>query len=501
MDEKLSKTIFDTAQTELTKLNESIEQMKSLSTTVEHRMNKAIRSLDIADVNVNAFEIFMQKPYHLEQIKTGVFRLLVPKFINFSAGWPVTTTDQWNIFHVSAFINLLTPLPPWLLEEMDVEDPGFRAHIEGDWLIIDEGDPTDTWEKLGRGKRFSRRDGKLLRMKPASQFEIKRQLLRKGVNFFIPKPILKEDLRSPQGKITLKEKQDRDFKKFLEFGAVSLFAPGGSGKTYFGLYACDVLKGKKLVVVDSTVLCQQWEARLEEYLPFSYQEVEVKTYKWISMRKSRQVGPYSLVIFDEIQTIPSNTGLKAAQVNTKYRMGLSATPWREDGNEDIIPAITGLPVGSDWRGIEKSDAIIWVVKEEGKKLNLALDLLQEETPGKTMVFVHRIAFGERASKYLGLPFFHGSTGGNRIMLMEENDSFIVSSIATQGVSLNITRIIELDWLGGRREAGQREYRLSHGEGKGIMHIIMTRAEFHSQPGKRRLSAIYALSEHVEIRGG
>ena len=77
---------------------------------------------------------------------------------------------------------------------------------------------------------------------------------------------------------------------------------------------------------------------------------------------------------------------------------------------------------------------------------------------------------------------------------------MVSSIATQGVSLNVTKIIELDWHGGKREAGQREYRLGHGEGKGVMHIIMTRAEFRSDSGKRRLSAIYALSEHVEIKG-
>lgn len=495
---------FDTAKNSLDSMRLAISEMQALSIEAEHQLNMSVRAMDIGDVNLNAFEVFMTKPYHLEQIKANVWRLLVPKFINFSAGWPVTTTDQWNVFHVSAFINLLTPLPPWLIEEMDITDPGFRAHIEGDWLIIDEGDPTETWEKLGRGKKFSRRDGKRLRMKPSSQFDIKRQLLRQGVNFFIPKPILEEDLREPRGKIVLREKQERDFNKWLEFGAVSLFAPGGAGKTYFGLYACDVTKGNKLIVVDSTALRQQWEARIETYLPHCVDEITVKTYKWVKLHRGkidRWMSPLNLVVYDEIQTMPSNTGLVAAQLPAKYRMGLSATPWREDGNEDIIPAITGLPIGSDWEGTEKSDAIIWVVREENDKLTLAMDLLKKETPGKTMVFVHRIAFGEKAAKHLGLPFFHGSTSGNRVDLMEANDSFIVSSIATQGVSLNVTRIIELDWHGGRREAGQREYRLGHGEGKGVMHICMTRAEFSSEPGKRRLSAIYALSDNVEIRGG
>ncbi len=478
--------------------------MEALASKAESDLNASVRALNISDVNLNAFEVFMTKPYHLEQIKNNVWRLLVPKFINFSAGWPVTTTDQWNIFHVSAFINLLTPLPPWLLEEMDLTDPGFRAHIEGDWLIIDEGDPTETWEKLGRGKRFSRRDGKRLRMKPSSQFDIKRQLLRQGVNFFVPKPVSDEDIRMARSEIMLRPKQSRDFEKFLEFGAVSLFAPGGAGKTFYGLFACDVIEGKKLIIVDSTALRQQWEARIETYIPHCRDEIAVKTYKWVKLHRGkidRWMSPLNLVIYDEVQTIPSNTGLVAAQLPAKYRIGLSATPWREDGNEDIIPAITGLPIGSDWEGTEKSDAIIWVVRERSNKYALALDLLKEDTPGKTMVFVHRIAIGEIASRQLGLPFFHGSTSGNRMELMEANDAFIVSSIATQGVSLNVTKIIELDWHGGRREAGQREYRLGHGEGKGIMHILMTRQEFSSEAGKRRLSAIYALSNKVEIRGG
>ena len=383
-------SIFSTAQNSLVEFNEHILKMQALAKSANRSLNKAVRSLDITDFDADAFRVFMQKPYHLDQIKDGVWRLLVPKFINFSAGWPVTTTDQWNIFHVSAFINLLTPLPPWLVEEMELKDPGYRAHIEGDWLIIDQGDPEETWKKLGRGKRFSRRDGKRLRMKPSSQFDIKRQLLRQGVNFFIPKPIDDIDIREAKGTIELREQQTRDFDIFKEFGAVSLFAPGGAGKTYFGLYACDVIKGKKLIVVDSVALRQQWEARIETYIPHVIDEVEIKTYRWIRMQGRKKLGPYVLIIYDEIQTIPSDSGLKAAQLPAKYRMGLSATPWREDGNEDIIPAITGLPIGSDWEGTEKSNAIIWITQDEQAKLPLAMDLLQDKIPGKTMVWGTRL---------------------------------------------------------------------------------------------------------------
>jgi len=52
----------------------------------------------------------------------------------------------------------------------------------------------------------------------------------------------------------------------------------------------------------------------------------------------------NLVIMDEVQHLPAFTvkqTLKYAQYS--YRLGLSATPWRDDGLTNVIYAVTGLP--------------------------------------------------------------------------------------------------------------------------------------------------------------
>jgi len=37
-----------------------------------------------------------------------------------------------------------------------------------------------------------------------------------------------------------------------------------------------------------------------------------------------------------------------ATVKVKYRMGLSATPYREDSRTEYIFALTGFPIGLSW---------------------------------------------------------------------------------------------------------------------------------------------------------
>lgn len=39
-------------------------------------------------------------------------------------------------------------------------------------------------------------------------------------------------------------------------------------------------------------------------------------------------------------------------IDTKYRIGLSASPYREDDRTEYIFALTGMPVGIDWQDLE-----------------------------------------------------------------------------------------------------------------------------------------------------
>lgn len=493
--------IFDSTKQKIADLQENIQLIEALVEQKQAAVMELGRQFDIAggtfdaDTQLQAFEAFMKKPYILRPIKADRYELIVPRFVGLSAGWPVRQDGEFNVYHVSRFIDLITPVPDWLRGDLDWEPPKFGAHIEGDWLVVDKGDPVEIWRELGGGKKFSGRDGKRLRMIQRQRFQVIRDLIRQGILPYTPQPISKELLRPATGKVELRAEQLRDFQTFVEYGAVSVFATGGAGKTFFGMYAADCIRGPKLILTPRRLIGAQWEERLRLYAPGALGETEIRTYQ--SLKTKPLNKKYSLIIYDEIQHMPADMGIRAASAEAAARIGLSATPWREDGNEDIIPALCGVPVGMDWPSGETAETTLWIVDTEADKFNMVETLLQKPTAGKTMIFVYRIDVGERIARLLGIPFIHGGTS-HQYEAMQKAYTFVVSKIGDAGVSLNTTRVIELDWLGGRAEAGQRALRTRHATDKSELHLLMTRGEYHKQSG--RLAALAALHFDVKVMG-
>lgn len=488
--------IFSQAQAQLECLTDTLNELTAL---VDQRRQEALslsKVSDLAGVNAEAFEAFVRKPYMLRPVRGDRYELIVPRFVDFQAGWPVRTEGEYVIYEVSRFIDLITPLPAWLRGELGYKPAGFSAHLEGDWLHVDDGDPSAVWEQLGRGKRFSGRDGRRLRLAPRSRFDVLRDLVRLGILPYRPQPIPADLRRDPTTGITLRPLQERDYHLFEQYGSISIFATGGAGKTFFGLYALAHLKGRKVIFAPRRAILQQWEARVQAYLPQSmWDEVEYRTYQSLSRRPL--TAKISLAIFDEIQHMPADMGMRASQINVVARIGLSATPWREDGNEDIIPALCGIPAGTDWPSGEPAETTIWLVDHEVEKLDLAESLAAMPTRSKTMLFVYRLDVGQKLAKRMGVPFVHGGTA-RQYDVIQEADTFVISKVGDAGISVDVSRVIELDWLGGRAEAGQRALRTQHAQERGELHVIMTRSEYKANA--KRLSALYALNFSVQVRG-
>lgn len=100
----------------------------------------------------------------------------------------------------------------------------------------------------------------------------------------------------------------------------------------------------------SKTLKEQWRKRIEDFCQ-NPDEWEVQTYQYITQyhMDEYQQQDIALTIFDERYHLPANSFSKLATINTTYRMGLSASPYREDGGTDYIFALTGYPVGLKWR--------------------------------------------------------------------------------------------------------------------------------------------------------
>lgn len=202
-------------------------------------------------------------------------------------------------------------------------------------------------------------------------------------------------------------------------------------------------------------------------------------------------------------TLPANTFSKLATLETKYRIGLSATPYREDDRTDYIFALTGVPVGIQWEELlEYSDfdypeVTVYLYRTPAKKKE-DLRRLVREGAGKTLIFCDSIDAGEQLSDELGVPFVHGETPkGERMDLFRDHNVVIGSRVADEGLSLDdLDRVIEYDFHGGsRRQELQRAGRVMHSDSIG-QHIVQMTDEEHEKYGRR----LYSLEEKgMDIR--
>lgn len=439
------------------------------------------------------FKEFIKEPYAvLPTGKKEEWFVAVPKFIRMNLGWLDHTTETFNIFRINKFMRWLGNIP------VDIEkkfkfDTKLPLKVFDGMILTGKQHQDETWNKYNRF--LTKREGKdKIKIKKGYEFKLLAQLISDGMLPFMPRPVDQEDLRIADFKepLELREYQLEAWNRFLEVGAVGIYWAYSAGKTYFGLHAGAKIKGRKLVVCPTKTLIEQWEARIKQFINYQDQhEWEVVTYHSFSKLKNKE---FALTIYDECQHLPANTFSKFATLNTKYRMGLSATPYREDGRTDFIFALTGFPIGLSWDSLielgilEVPDIRCYIVTDWRAKEKKLTELLQQDK--KTIIFCDSIQIGNRLSKNLGIPFIHGQTR-KRIETIKEADVSIVSRVGDEGLSIaEIQRVIEIDFLfGSRRQEGQRLGRLFHGEEKGEHIILMTETEFEKY-GKR----LYAITE-------
>jgi len=134
------------------------------------------------------------------------------------------------------------------------------------------------------------------------------------------------------------------------FGTVVM--PTGAGKTYVGLEAIFRTSKSTLICVVTEELAKQWSDIITEklaYRPgmFSGKKKEVKPitvgiYNSVAKHIDNLYDRFALIIFDEVHHVPASTFKEVAfRAKAKYRLGLSATPERTDGNHHLIFLTSG----------------------------------------------------------------------------------------------------------------------------------------------------------------
>ncbi|NUP10833.1 MAG: DEAD/DEAH box helicase [Polyangiaceae bacterium] len=128
--------------------------------------------------------------------------------------------------------------------------------------------------------------------------------------------------------------------------------PTGAGKTFVAALAIANRKRSTLVVVPTLDLMAQWHDNLAATFAeeiglvgggsYDVKDLTVTTYDSAHLHMDRLGNRFGLVIFDECHHLPSDAYATAARMClAPYRLGLTATPERTDGREELYTELVG----------------------------------------------------------------------------------------------------------------------------------------------------------------
>lgn len=494
---KKTQESFNKAKKELDEVYEIIEdERKKLS----EKLEKLKRDSMFSQFDETQITNFFKEPYVIIPKKHDEWYVIAPKFMDFQIGWLEKSTTSYNVFIVNKYMHWLANVPKEIESKFKFK-PIIPLKIYDGMLLTGKIHQDEAWNRYS--SHLVRREGSdKIRVKSGHEFKLIADMVNDGILPFIPKEIEKEDIKQlPKLPEWLEKITSRDYfkdaiKKFDEVGAVGIYWAYSTGKSLFGLIQCLRLKGRKLVVVPTVTLREQWEERLSKFN--ALHNCDVVTYHSYHKIRYRE---YVLTVFDECHHLPANTFSRLATIKSKYRIGLSATPYREDGRTDYIFALTGFPMGMDWQSliemgfVKKPTIKLYIFSKKQDKITKLNELIQDER--KTIIFCDSIRFGEQISKKFDIPHVYGSTR-NRLDIINESNTTVVSRVGDEGISLpDIERVIEVDFLfGSRRQEGQRLGRLFHSEKIGEHIIMMTEEEFNKY--EKRLYAIYEKGFKIDV---
>ncbi|HEV7451824.1 MAG TPA: DNA repair helicase XPB [Pseudonocardiaceae bacterium] len=178
---------------------------------------------------------------------------------------------------------------------------------------------------------------------------------------------------------------------FWAGGSGVVVLPCGAGKTLVGIGAMVEAQATTLILVTNTVAARQWRRELiartslsdnevgeysgerKEIRPVTIATYQVMTrkskgeYRHLDLFDSRDWG---LIIYDEVHLLPAPVFRMTADLQSRRRLGLTATLVREDGQEgDVFSLIGPKRYDAPWKDVESQG---WIAPADCVEVRVTL---------------------------------------------------------------------------------------------------------------------------------
>ncbi|PKL18407.1 MAG: helicase [Spirochaetae bacterium HGW-Spirochaetae-5] len=300
-----------------------------------------------------------------------------------------------------------------------------------------------------------------------------------------------------------------------EGGSGVVVLPCGAGKTVIGIGAMITIKSETLILVTNTIALRQWKDELlsktmvtEDMIgEYSGDKKEIKsitiaTYNILTYRKNKKEGflhfdlfnskNWGLIIYDEVHLLPAPVFRMTSEIQSKRRLGLTATLIREDGLEsDVFSLIGPKKYDMPWKILEKANWIATalctevrielpedkrvqyslskdrekfrIASENPKKIDFVKRILKHHEDSNILIIGQYISQLEEYKRVLGFPMITGSTPLNeredlyKKFRYGEIKNLIVSKVANFSIDLPDANVaIQISGtFGSRQEEAQR----------------------------------------------
>ncbi len=309
---------------------------------------------------------------------------------------------------------------------------------------------------------------------------------------------------------------------FASGGSGVVVLPCGAGKTIVGAAAMARVQSTTLILVTNTVSARQWRDELIRRTTLTEDEigeysgarkeirpVTIATYQVLTTKKKGvyahldlfDTRDWGLIIYDEVHLLPAPIFRFTADIQSRRRLGLTATLVREDGREgDVFSLIGPKRYDAPWKEIEaqgyiapadcvevrvtlpESERLVYATAESEDRYRLASSTPMKNTIVESLVAQHFddqvLVIGQYLdqladiSEHLAAPLITGETpvkererlfaafrsGEERVLVVSKVANFSVD-LPEAGVAIQVSGA-----FGSRQEEAQRLGRLLRPKG-------------------------------------